>query len=501
MVYPKKNQNLNHTPSTKKPENTLVVKSVSFSYPPLESPKGTAFLSQNRQFQWTNTGNVIYPIIPAYAATLLQSKGLKIFWDDAIAQNLTYQQWIDQLVKNKPDLVVIETKTPVIKKHWEIINQIKQESLKIRNWDLVIVLMGDHVTALPQESIDNCKVDYVLVGGHYDFLLNELIELINSGHAPKNKIYKLQKPINLNILPIIDRKLTQWQLYAYNNTNYKYKPGSYIMSGRDCWWGRCTFCSWTTLFPGKNFHSFSIDHTIKEIENLVNNFGVKEIFDDSGTLPVGKWLNDLCNQLINRGLNKKVVLGCNMRFGVLSQKEYDLMKKAGFRFILYGLESANQKILDFVNKNEKTSYALKTLRMAKKARLEPHVTVMIGYPHETLKQATKTLNLARYIFQNNLADSLQATILIPYPGTPLFNYCQKNNLLLTTYWDDYDMRAPIIKSPIPPKKQIELVQNLFKGVITPKFIFKKIISIRSFADIKHLSNYAFKYFKKLKDFS
>ncbi len=501
MVYPKKNQNLNHTPSTKKPVNTLVVKSVSFSYPPLESPKGTAFLSQNRQFQWTNTGNVIYPIIPAYAATLLQSKGLKIYWDDAIAQKLTYQQWIDQLVKNKPDLVVIETKTPVIKKHWEIINQIKQESLKIKNYKLKIVLMGDHVTALPQESIDNCPVDYVLIGGHYDFLLNELIELINSGRSPKNKIYKLQKPINLNILPIIDRKLTHWQLYANNNTNYKYKPGSYIMSGRDCWWGRCTFCSWTTLFPGNNFHSFSVDHTIKEIENLVNNFGVKEIFDDSGTLPVGKWLNDLCSQLINRGLNKKVVLGCNMRFGVLSQKEYNLMKKAGFRFILYGLESANQKTLDFINKNEKTSSALKTLIMAKKAKLEPHVTVMIGYPKETLKQATKTLNLARYIFQNNLADSLQATILIPYPGTPLFQYCQKNNLLLTTNWDDYDMRAPIIKSPIPPKKQIELVQNLFKGVITPKFIFKKIISIRSFADIKHLFNYAFKYFKKLKDFS
>ncbi|HNZ84312.1 MAG TPA: B12-binding domain-containing radical SAM protein, partial [Candidatus Woesebacteria bacterium] len=195
-----------------------MVKSVSFSYPPLESPKGTAFLSQNRQFQWTNTGNVIYPIIPAYAATLLQSKGLKIYWDDAIAQKLTYQQWIDQLVKNKPDLVVIETKTPVIKKHWEIINQIKQESLKIKNYKLKIVLMGDHVTALPQESIDNCPVDYVLIGGHYDFLLNELIELINSGRSPKNKIYKLQKPINLNILPIIDRKLTQWQLYAYNNT-------------------------------------------------------------------------------------------------------------------------------------------------------------------------------------------------------------------------------------------------------------------------------------------
>lgn len=205
--------------------------------------------------------------------------------------------------------------------------------------------------------------------------------------------------------------------------------------------------------------------------------------------------------MIKTGLNKKITLGCNMRFGALTQKEYYLMKKAGFRFILYGLESANQTTLDFVNKNEKTSDALKTLKMAKKAGLEPHVTVMIGYPHETLIQANKTLNLARKIFQENLADSLQATILIPYPGTPLFKYCQKNNLLLTQNWDDYDMRQPIIKSPIPPQKQVKLVQNLFKGVINPKFILKKIISIRSFSDIKHLFNYALKYLKKLKDFS
>jgi radical SAM superfamily enzyme YgiQ (UPF0313 family) len=360
--------------------------------------------------------------------------------------------------------------------------------------------MGDHVTALPQESINNSQVDYVLVGGDYDFLLNELINQINSGKAPKNKIFKLKKPFPLESLPIIDRQLTQWHLYAYNNSNYKYKPGAYLMSGRDCWWGKCTFCSWAALFPGEHFRMFSIKQTISEIENLVNNFGVKEIFDDSGTLPVGKWLNSLCKEIIKRGLNKKVTFGCNMRFGALSQKEYNLMKKANFRFILYGLESANQKTLDFVNKNEQTSDALKTLKMVKKAKLEPHITIMIGYPHETLTDAQKTLNLGRKIFKNNLADSLQATILIPYPGTPLFKYCQKNNLLLTQDWNKYDMRQPVIKSPISPQKEQQLVQNLFKGILTPKFILKKIISIRSFSDIKHLGNYALKYIQKLKDF-
>ncbi len=479
----------------------MAVKSIAISYPPLKSNKGTAFLSQNRQFQWTNTGNVIYPVIPAYAATLLQSKGIKVFWDDAIAQKLTFNQWFQRLKINKPDLIVIETKTPVIKKHWEIIKKIRQKSLEIGNWNLVIVLMGDHVTALPQESIKKCPVDYVLVGGDYDFLLDELITQINSNNPPKNKIFKTQKNHDLNSLPIIDRQLTQWQLYAYNNTNYKYKPGSYVMSGRDCWWGKCNFCSWTTLFPGKCFRSFSVEHTISEIENLINNFGVKEIFDDSGTLPIGKWLNDFCHQMIDKGLNQKVSFGCNMRFGALNQKEYLLMKKAGFRFILYGLESANQSTLDFINKNEKTSDVINTLKMAKNAGLEPHITVIIGFPNETLKNAQNTLNLARKIFQENLADSLQATLLIPYPGTPLYKYCQQNKLLLTKDWDKYDMRQPIIKSSISPKKQIELVQNLFKGILTPKFLVKKILSIHSIADIKHLSNYALKYIQKLKDFS
>jgi anaerobic magnesium-protoporphyrin IX monomethyl ester cyclase len=499
MVYSKRKSNSKPTTLIKKPANTSVVKSISISYPPLKSTKGSPFLSQNRQFQWTNTGNVIYPVIPSSAATLLQSKGLKVFWDDAIAQKLSFNQWFNRLKKNKPDLIAIETKTPVIKKHWKIINQIKR--ISSTSWQPIIVLMGDHVTALPKESLINSFVDYILVGGDYDFLLNQLINQINSNKAPKNKIIKLQKQDSLESLPIIDRQLTQWQLYAYNNSNYKYKPGSYIMSGRDCWWGKCTFCSWAALFPREHFRCFSVKHTISEIENLVNNFGVKEIFDDSGTLPVGKWLNDLCHQIIKRGLNKKVTFGCNMRFGALSQKEYNLMKKANFRFILYGLESANQITLDFVNKNEKTTDAIKTLKMAKIAGLEPHVTVMIGFPHETLKDAQKTLNLGRKIFQNNLADSLQATILIPYPGTPLFTYCQKNKLLLTENWDKYDMRQPIIKSVISPQKELQLVQNLFKGILTPKFILKKILSIRSFPDILHLSNYTFKYIQKLKDFS
>jgi radical SAM superfamily enzyme YgiQ (UPF0313 family) len=476
--------------------NISVVKSISISYPPLRSKKGSPFLSQNRQFQWTNTGNIIYPVIPAYAATYLKKQGYTLFWDDAIAEKLDFKIWLSRLKKNRPDLIAIETKTPVIKKHWQIIKQIK----KNKNYQPIIVLMGDHVTALPQESIKNSPVDFILIGGDYDFLLSELVKKINKKQAPKNKIFKLNKRPPLSNLPIIDRELTKWHLYAYNNTNYKYRPGSYIMSGRDCWWGKCTFCSWTTLFPGKCFSAFSVDHTIKEIENLVNNFGVKDIFDDSGTLPIGKWLKDLCHQLIKKGLNKKVRLGCNMRFGALSNKQYKLLYKAGFRFILYGLESANQSTLDFINKNETTNQIIETLKIAKKNKLEPHITIMIGFPDEKKNDINNTLALSRQIFKQGLADSLQATILIPYPGTPLFDYCKKKKLLLTTNWDNFDMRQAIIKTSLSKKQLNDFIQQFFQSIITPRFILNKIISIRSLADFKYLIYYAFKYFKKLKDF-
>ena len=125
---------------------------------------------------------------------------------------------------------------------------------------------------------------------------------------------------------------------------------------------------------------------------------------------------------------------------------------------------------------------------------------MIGYPWETKKDAQNTIDLAKYFFKKGLADSIQATIIIPYPGTPLFSQAKKNKWLKTTDWSKYDMSQSVLKSKINSTTQKQLVKSIFKGIITPRFILNKIISIKSFDDIKFLTKYAFKYIKKLKDF-
>ena len=143
---------------------------ISVSYPPIESTKGVPLLSQNRQFQYFHAPTYIYPVVPAYAATLVGDAGYDVIWDDGIAEEKTFGQWLSDLERNSPDVVMIETKTPVVKKHWSIISDIKKVVP-----DSQVVLVGDHVTALPQESMEQSQADFVLTGGDYDFLLLDLI--------------------------------------------------------------------------------------------------------------------------------------------------------------------------------------------------------------------------------------------------------------------------------------------------------------------------------------
>jgi len=247
----------------------------------------------------------------------------------------------------------------------------------------------------------------------------------------------------------------------------------------------------------------SVKKAISEIENLVENYGVKEIMDDSGTFPVGDWLREFCEEIIKRGYQKKIRINCNMRFNSgLTQKDYDLMGKAGFRFILYGLESANQDTLDRLNKNLKVEQIEPALRMAKKAGLWPHVTVMVGYPWEKEEEIAKTINFVKTLFEKGLVDTMQATVVIPYPGTPLFEECKMNNWLKILDWNKYDMQKPVMKAGVSEEKLMSAVRELYSSSIWNKtFILNTFSLLRSYDGWKYVSFQGLKYLGKLLEFT
>ena len=486
---------------------------ISISYPPLKGA-GVPLLGQNRQFQWFRNPTYIYPMVPASAATLLKREGFDVLWDDAIAEGMTFDQWLTRIKREKPDLIAIETKTPVVKRHWGIINTIKAAACEL-SWEPRVVLMGDHVTAMPEESLNNSLVDFVIAGGDYDFLLLSLCKALSSkadipalepgiwqkkGHRAVNSAGKRVKH-DLDSLPFIDRDLTRWQLYSERNGNFKRRPGAYTMAGRDCWWGRCSFCSWTTMYPGKDFRSVAPERLLDEVGMLIDRYGIREVFDDSGTFPACEWLEAFCKGMIRRKYNRRIYMGCNMRINALGKSEYELMARAGFRFVLFGLESVNQSTLNRLGKGLKVEQIINGFRMAKEAGLEPHVTAMIGYPWETKEDAGETIAFAREMFRKGYIDTLQATIVVPYPGTPLFEEARKKGWLVTEDWDRYDMRGSVWQSPVSDADVKGLTTGLYKAALSPRFITRKILKVRSVDDLKFLFMAGLKLMGHLSDFS
>ncbi len=480
---------------------------ICLSYPPLAGP-GSPMLTQNRQFQWYHVPSYIYPLVSASAATLLERDGFEVLWNDAITNGWTAEQWLAFLERERPDLIAFETKTPVVRQHWQLVEQVKRLLPGCR-----VVLMGDHVTALPLESMQHSPVDYVLTGGDYDLSLLAVAQHLRHGAPLPPGVYwredgtvrdssPFQLSHDLNDLPFVDRRLTQAHLYGEKWR--KYTPFFYTMAGRDCAWGRCTFCAWTTLYP--RFRVRRPEHLLDEIGMLIEEHGAREIFDDTGTFPGGGWLRQFCQGMIDRGYNRQILFSCNMRYGLIDRSDLpELMKRAGFRKLKMGLESANQSTLDRLDKGITVEQIVEGSRRISQAGLDIQLTVMVGYPWESRDDAHRTVDLARELMARGHAEMLQSTVVVPYPGTPLHAQAVEHRWFRADVdpldYDRYDMREPLLAAPdMRPAEVMELSAQVYRSFLTPRFIWRNLRKIRSWRDLDYIWRGARAVLGHLRDF-
>ncbi len=213
----------------------------------------------------------------------------------------------------------------------------------------------------------------------------------------------ITEPENLPFLtlPRPDRVFTRAK--EYTSGNYKYLPGTHILSATGCIHGRCIFC----CEQGLPYQVRPVEDVISEIEEC-KSLGFKEVFDDSATFPDGEWCEEFCKRV------PQLVYGCNCRIN--SNCDFLLMLNSGFRMLLFGIESANQITLDRINKGVKVEDIVPTIKAASRAGLEPHIAVMFGYPWETRKDAERTLGLTHYLLRKGYAKTAQASLYCPPDG-------------------------------------------------------------------------------------
>ena len=73
------------------------IERICITYPPFENNEGYPLMSLNGQFQWLRNPSYFYPILPAYAATLLKNNGYNVFFLDTIARNMDTIDWFSEL--------------------------------------------------------------------------------------------------------------------------------------------------------------------------------------------------------------------------------------------------------------------------------------------------------------------------------------------------------------------------------------------------------------------
>lgn len=460
---------------------------VIFCVPPINNSKGQAQATGNRQYQYFKDHTYIYPIIPSiFVSMLITEPNQQCLFVDSIAEKLDQLEFGKILVDMKPDYLIFEANTMVCKRYWQTINDIKKNIPEIK-----IILTGEHYTACPEETKQNCQADHFISGGKWYYEAFKII--VGKEWSGVGEV----KP-----LPHINRMVSRWWNYAYNNGNYKHTPATYTMAAQDCWYrpthkegttAACTFCTWVDYHPENAIRP--VEDFLLEVESLIN-FGFKEFFDDSGTFPVGKWLHEFCNEMIDRGYNQHIKWGCNMRFKALKPEDFKLMAKAGCRFILWGFESANQKTLDKLSKGYNVSEVSPNLIHARMNGIWNHLTVMMGYPWETLEEENRTYKMVKYLLLNDWAASMQSTIFMPYPGTTAFKQLKQEGLILTEDWDKWDMTNEVVKLQYPFKQALELQKKYYQISYHPKFLFNKLKNIKSTEDIKQYYRLSKKVFNR-----
>ena len=153
------------------------------------------------------------------------------------------------------------------------------------------------------------------------------------------------------------------------------------------------------------------------------------------------------------------------------------------QIILFGVESANQETLDRYCKALKVEDVEKGARWATEAGLDVHVTFMFGHPWEGPKEIANTVALARRLLAKGWAKTLQCTLTIPYPGTPLFKELAASDGLFTTDWDEYDMRRAIMKTPLATEDEIKrAIRDVYRGFLQPAALWHRLTSTRTLLD-------------------
>jgi len=416
-------------------------------------------------------GSNWYPIFLAYATGLLEKKRYQVKLKDALIEQLTHQETVQDIKNFCPQIVAIYTSLDSLENDIKVAEIIKEEV------NPFIVFVGPWCAMNPRKILEKSPAVNGVIRREFELPLYNLAKALNNKEGlsrVKELTWRNDKeivtnpdgefltPEQLDELPFVAgiyKKYLNIKNYRQTSLNHPFVD---LFTARGCAWGKCTFCLWpNTIHKGAPYRMRSIENVLEELRFIKKELPqVKEIFFQDDMLPQAR-MRKLAEGIIKNKLKLKWsgYAKTNLDFETLK-----LAKKSGCRFLHVGYESTNQNILDNVNKGEIVSQMEKFTKDAKKAGIKIHGDFIFGLPGETRETIKTTIKWAKKI---NISD-YQFVVPQPHPSTPFYQWLKRKNYLSQNGEPDY----PHISLEELQYWRFRAYREIY---LRPKYILERII--------------------------
>jgi radical SAM superfamily enzyme YgiQ (UPF0313 family) len=188
---------------------------------------------------------------------------------------------------------------------------------------------------------------------------------------------------NINSLPTPD--FDGLPIHSYLSPEFVF-----LMAGsRGCYWKACAFCA-VSIATGYCYREREIELVIEDITKLHDKYKMRYLFlvDDSIT---PNRLSKIASLLLKKGM--KIKWMCHTRMDShISKENWKSIARSGCKYLILGLESANQRILDLMNKGTNLLEIEEMLRSCSEAGIGINIQSFIGFPSERKEEAMNTIN-------------------------------------------------------------------------------------------------------------
>lgn len=252
----------------------------------------------------------------------------------------------------------------------ELTPQIERNPALLEGIDSIVTYEGEHTLlalveclerGAPLERVPGLHV--ILPGGRM---------AVNPGGATED----------VNLLPTPDYDGLPLKLY------FAPEPVFLLATSRGCYWKRCAFCTVSTAMHSACYRPRRPELVKQDVQTLQSRYGARCIFlSEDSVAPIRlRMVADAVSELA-----APIAWECETRLEGLTPELCRHIARHGCRRLIFGLESAVQRVLDLMDKGTRLENIETALRLCAEAGIAVNMQTFVGFPGETEAEARATL--------------------------------------------------------------------------------------------------------------